>query len=189
MKPTTKGSLIALISLKVIIGTAFVYQMEPNQLFFNTVAIASEAELSRPVSPLEGKSDTSAESEAIDMSFLIEERDRLKSQEAEMRKRKEELMAIQSEIQEKLDEIAKLRQEILDKEAEEEALERRNMKHLIKAYAAMKPKQAADLINKLKLALSIELLSQMRSEEAGNILSYVDLDKAAKISEGLIGKK
>lgn len=58
------------------------------------------------------------------------------------------------------------------------------IKHLIKIYSSMKPQHAASLIEKLDLGFSINLLSMMKGEEVGNIFSFMDLEKAAKISEG-----
>jgi flagellar motility protein MotE (MotC chaperone) len=67
--------------------------------------------------------------------------------------------------------------------------ENRKLKHLIQAYSTMKPQQAAALIEKLDIAFSIELLSSMKGDAAGKILSFVDLEKGARISEGLVRRK
>ena len=60
------------------------------------------------------------------------------------------------------------------------------MKHLIKAYSSMKPQVAASLVEKLETDFAVDLLSRMKGDVVGNILSFVDIEKAAKISEGLV---
>ena len=55
-------------------------------------------------------------------------------------------------------------------------------------YSAMKPVKAASLIEKLDIRLAIKLLSRMKGDTVGGILSFVDVERAAKISEGLIKK-
>ena len=67
--------------------------------------------------------------------------------------------------------------------------EERKLKHLIQAYSTMKPQQAAGLIEKLDIKFAVELLSSMKGDVAGKILSFVDLEKGARISEGLAKRK
>jgi len=53
----------------------------------------------------------------------------------------------------------------------------------------MKPQSAAGLIEKLDKKLAVALLSKMKGEDVGKILSYVDIEKAAAISEGLVSRE
>jgi flagellar motility protein MotE (MotC chaperone) len=63
------------------------------------------------------------------------------------------------------------------------------MRHLIKAYSAMKPQKAASLVENLDTTFAIELLSKMKGEVVGDILSFVKVEKAARISQGLARRK
>ena len=72
--------------------------------------------------------------------------------------------------------------------ARKEKIDGQKMKHLIKVYSAMKPKSAAEVIGKLDKNFAVELLSQMKGETVGAILSFLDREKAAKIVEGLAEK-
>ncbi len=94
-------------------------------------------------------------------------------------------MAIQAEINTKIAVLTQLRNEIRAQMARKKTIEEKKIRHLIKAYSAMKPQKAASLIEKLEIAFATELLSNMKGDVAGNILSFVDVEKAARISEGL----
>jgi flagellar motility protein MotE (MotC chaperone) len=72
--------------------------------------------------------------------------------------------------------------------AQKEAAEQKRIRHLIKAYSAMKPQQAATLVEKLDLEFAIDLLSSMKAETVGAILPFVNVEKAAQLSEAL-GKR
>jgi flagellar motility protein MotE (MotC chaperone) len=53
----------------------------------------------------------------------------------------------------------------------------------------MKPQKAASLVEKLDMGFAVELLSKMKGEAVGKILSAVNTEKAARISEKLAEKK
>jgi flagellar motility protein MotE (MotC chaperone) len=98
------------------------------------------------------------------------------------------LVALQEEINNKITTLTRLRNEIKAEMAKKKTDEEQKLKHLIKIYSAMKPPKAASLIEKLDIKLAIELLSKMKGDNVGSILSLVDVGKAAKISEGLLKK-
>ena len=77
------------------------------------------------------------------------------------------------------------RDEIRSQMAVQEEVADKKLKHLIKAYSTMKPQKAATLIEKLDMKFAIELLSNMKGDAVGNILSFVDTERAARISEQL----
>jgi flagellar motility protein MotE (MotC chaperone) len=110
---------------------------------------------------------------------------RLKEKEKVLEKRNAELIAFQAEIDQKIEKLTQLRNEIKSEKERKEGIERQKIKHLIKAYAAMKPQSAAGLIERLEKPFAIQLLAQMKGEAVGQILTYVDKDKAARIIEGL----
>ena len=56
-------------------------------------------------------------------------------------------------------------------------------------FNAMKPQKAASLVEKLDTGFAIELLSNMKGEVVGDILSFVKVEKAARISQGLGQRK
>jgi flagellar motility protein MotE (MotC chaperone) len=100
-----------------------------------------------------------------------------------------ELAAIQDDINGKLAKLEQLRNEIRSHVETKRAFEEQKLKHLVKAYSAMKPQAAANVIEKLELSFAVEILSRMQGDTVGGILSFVDKEKAAKISESLAKQK
>jgi len=113
----------------------------------------------------------------------------LAAEEKRLAQKKAELVAIQKELNNKLEKLTQLRNEIRSEIAGKKAVETKKLKHLIKVYSAMKPQSAAVLIEKLNKNLAVELLSNMKGDAVGKILSYVDSGKAAAISEGLVKRE
>jgi flagellar motility protein MotE (MotC chaperone) len=113
----------------------------------------------------------------------------LKKREQELEKKKAELRSFQEEIDKKIGDLTKLRNEIKTQMATKKTIAKQKIKHLIKAYSAMKPQSAAGLIEKQSKAFAIEMLAQMKGEKVGEILTYVEKEKAASLIEGLARRK
>jgi len=193
MKSSVSIGIAALILVKIVLGSVFVYRIESDSFLFDNSALAAETSGNADSPPVDGNTDAAPETETIDMAFILKERAELEAREEMLDKKQEELETIQKEVQKKLDTISKLRKEISAQEGKQRTLEdqrsKQKIKHLIKAYSAMKPQRAAGLIEKLNTDFSIQLLSQMKGDVVGKILTFVDLDKAARISEGLVNSK
>jgi len=204
MKLLTQIFLAFLIIIKIVLGSIFIYWVELDPLFLEGNAIAAEEVQKDPEGtekpalhrPAEGDSgeaggegENIVEEEEIDLNFLLKKKDELKREEEELGKKRAELMAIQEEINNKIATLTQLRNEIRADMAKRKTLEGRKLKHLIKAYSAMKPQKAASLIEKLNMRFAVELLSNMKGDAVGNILSFVETGKAAKISEQLAKRK
>jgi len=187
MKLNIKIFLTGLLLTKILLGSIFIFSIEFDNLFFKNEAAALET--GKIAEEAAVGSNPASEEETINLDYLIRKKSELSQQEKAIDKKREELLSIQNEISRQLEEIRKVRNEIDAQIAEKKAIEDGKIKHLIKIYSAMKPQKAASLIEKLDLEFSINLLSMMKGEEVGNILSFVDVEKAAKISEGLAKNK
>ncbi|UCG67025.1 MAG: hypothetical protein JSW12_08575 [Deltaproteobacteria bacterium] len=188
MKLLTQLFLATLIIGKIVLGSVFIYQAELNPLVSERDAIASEEVQEEPVGTAE-EIDNPANEVNIDLDLFLAKQAELREQEQDLAKKREELLAIQEEINEKIAKLTQLRNEIKDMMARKETLEQDKIRHLIKAYSAMKPQKAASLVEKLDMMFAIELLSRMKGEVVGNILSFVNVEKAARISEALAERK
>jgi len=191
MKLMLQTLLASLIVAKIVLGSIFLYQMEFTPLFTETIAIASELKKDPEdtVSPdKKPGSGQAGEKETIDLSFIRKKNAELKEKEKHLEKRKIQLVALQEEISSKIETLTRLRNEIKAERTKIKTDEEQKLRHLIKIYSAMKPPKAASLIEKLDIRLAIELLSKMKGDTVGSILSFVDVGKAAKISEGLLKK-
>lgn len=195
MKLLIQIFLTSLIIVKIVLGSIFLYEIRFTSLFTGTIAIASElpknpevaAEPAPALSPSQHHGKQEGVNTTISSSFLRKKAE-LKEKEKYLEKRKMQLVALQEEINNKIAKLTRLRNEIRAEMAVKKTGEERKLKHLIKIYSAMKPQKAASLIEKLDLKLAIELFSRMKGDIVGDILSFVHIEKAAKISEGLLKK-
>ncbi len=159
------------------------YQVKAGPLELKGQAIASE--LPDKVEVQAKDLENRTRNQDADLDYLLNKQTEIQRQEEEMAKTKRELLAIQEEINRKIETLTRLRNEIRTQVNQKKSMEQAKIRHLIKAYSAMKPQKAATLIEKLDITFAIELLSKMKGDSVGNILSYVEVGKAAKISEGL----
>jgi len=204
MRLLTQIFLASLIFVKIVLGTIFIYRVELDPLFLEANAIASEEVQKDPEGIAEpanhrpakqdsgetgGEAENIVEEEEIDLNFLLKKKAELKKEEEDLAKKRAELMALQEEINNKIAILTQLRKEIMAQMAIKEIVEEKKLKHLIKAYSAMKPQKAASLVERLDMDFAIALLSKMKGDVVGNILSFVDTEKAARISEQLAKKK
>ena len=183
MKTRTQILISMLIVVKILLGSIFLYQTGL-PLFGESKALASDQKKENKTPQI--KNEAKDIKETIDLKFLIQKKAQFEKEEKRISEKKSELLAIQDDINKKIAELTKLRDEIKTEKVKKKAAEEQQFKHLIKIYSAMKPQNAADLIDKLDIRLAIELLSKMKGDDVGKILSFVKIEKAAKISEGLI---
>jgi len=184
MKTGTQILLSLLIIIKIILGSVFIYQAGLTPVFADGNILSEEQKEGNEKT--ENNNEQKQTEEKIDLNFLIQKKVEYEEEEQKISKKRLELLAIQEDINDKIIKLTKLREEIRAERTKEQAAEEQQFKHLIKVYSAMKPQNAADLIERLDIKLAIELLSKMKGDDVGKILSFVKVEKAAKISEGLI---
>ncbi len=187
MKLSTQILLTFLIAVKLILGSVLLYQVGLGSIFMETNAIAAEIQED---SKEAAKEDAQAgQEDKLDPKLLNTQKAALAAEEKRLAQKKAELVAIKKELNNKIEKLTQLRNEIRSEIAGKKAVETKKLKHLIKIYSAMKPQSAAVLIEKLDKNLAVELLSKMKGDAVGKILSYVDTGKAAAISEGLVKRE
>ncbi|MCG8687665.1 MAG: hypothetical protein MI892_22505 [Desulfobacterales bacterium] len=117
---------------------------------------------------------------------LKEEKKELENYEAQIDEKLSALTALKDQIDA---DMARLEQKKSQQELDKEAAFEAKMGRLVKMYAGMKPKAAASIVDKMELEVAQEIFLRMREASASQILSFVDSQKAAKISERLAYKK
>jgi len=117
---------------------------------------------------------------------LAKEKKELETYEAQIDEKIESLTALKKQIEA---DMARLEKKKTAKERKEEAAFEAKMNRLVKMYASMKPKAAAEIVNKMELSVAYEIFLRMREVSASQILAFVEYEKAAKISERLAFKK
>lgn len=123
---------------------------------------------------------------------LTEEENRIKNERAQLEQLKldidmklEDLKAVQTKIDEGL---AKRAQMEAQEQQQKSAADAAKLKQLVKVYSSMSPKKAAEIIDKLDMKVVYEVFSNMKGEEVGQILTYVNGERAAEITERLAAR-
>jgi flagellar motility protein MotE (MotC chaperone) len=208
MRLTSRAIVASLFTVKIVVGSFFIYQMSFDGMPWEGSAIASEQNVVAAEKaahddagvPASHKSQAFTDSgtadrqspamdEELDLEFLKKRESQLEKREEDIEKKKNELLAIQDDITRKIAILTQLRDEIRAEMERRKTLDEMKLRHIVKAYSAMKPQKAAGLIEKLDIDFAIELLSNMKGDIVGDILSFLDTQKAAKISEKLVKKE
>ena len=187
MKLQIQILLAFLIVIKLVLGSIFMYHTGWSPSLLGTEAIAAEIETNPETAPKEIKDITPPAKN--DLNFLAQKSAELEAKEKKLTQKEAALMAIQKDLNTKIATLTRLRNEIRAEVVRKKTVDQQKLKHLIKAFSAMKPQSAASLIEKLDPHLVVELLSKMKGDAVGKILSFVKVEKAARISEGLARKQ
>ncbi|NOX35001.1 MAG: hypothetical protein GXP56_14945 [Deltaproteobacteria bacterium] len=131
---------------------------------------------------------------------LEDKKTMIEKQHKALLQEKKELEVFEGQIDDKLESLKNLKKQIKEdmalltkkktrKQQEKDAAYEAKIGRLVKMYAGMKPKNAARIVDKMNLEVAQEIFLRMRETSASPILSFVDSEKAAKISERLAFKR
>ena len=116
---------------------------------------------------------------------LSEEWQNLRRRQEEVQRQEQTLRALENELDAKLNRLQELESRIQGMIEEADVLKDRKMKHLVDVYSNMKPREAAKALEVLEEPVAVKILSGMRGRNAGEVLSFVDAEKAARLTEAL----
>ena len=106
----------------------------------------------------------------------------------ELEAREVALRVLEGDLRHKIDELTELREAATAAILPQERKKAEQLQTLISFYQAMKPKQAARLLESLSLPLAADVLASMKSRTAGKILNVMDRDRAVVISKRMAGR-
>lgn len=109
----------------------------------------------------------------------------LNARQLALDKKEAELKAMEMELDEKLQKLKAMEvrmQALIDSAG---SIQAEKMQHLVDVYSNMKPKQAAQVLETLEETIAVRILAGMSGRKAGEILSSVRPDQAARLSEAL----
>ena len=92
------------------------------------------------------------------------------------------LKKIKNQIEERIEELVKVEKNISVLIAQKEQVENEKMKKLAKVFEATPPEQAGILMSKLDVDIAAKLLINMQGRKAGKIWGFVNPDSAVLIS-------
>lgn len=107
------------------------------------------------------------------------------TREQQLDKREADLKALEAEVDAKLKHLNELEAKVQTMLNEAGKVQDEKMLHLIDVYSNMKPKQAAQVLATMDEGIAVKILAGMSGRKAGEVLSSVPSDRAAKLSEAL----
>ncbi len=110
-------------------------------------------------------------------------RNSLEQKENELKRQEQELLTLQQQMQSRLDELKKVESNVQGMLNEATTEQDDKIKHLVAVYANMKPKRAAQVLATLDEKISVKILAGLKADQAGDILTYMETEPAARLSE------
>lgn len=130
-----------------------------------------------------------AETRGADLTEATESASDAALQALDLAARRQALEILERDLEAKLDSLEELRKETeasLKAQREEQT---EDLQTLVKLYEAMKPQNAARLLEELPVDLATKVLSTMKARGAGKILNVVKPARAVQISRRMAGTK
>lgn len=209
-----KALLIGFVITKVVVTLVYLAGTLPlsNLLFTRTTAVAqvSASEEAQPAVDTAAQEAAQEAQEAAReaqfaevlavMNQLEMKREDLEEEAARIKQERVQLEALKLDIDQKLDELEAAQTKLdetlalqAERAAQEEAAQSEaevaKIKQLVKVYTSMSPKKAALIIDKLDMEVVYDVLTNMKGEQVGQILTYVSDERAAAITERLMEEK
>ena len=181
------ATLLGLLIVKLMLGGTVLYMKRPVlpvPILDSRPALAEDVDSPPPSQP-------SLNSRHVEAGLEILERKRaeIETERQQLERERKQLTAFKQEIEAKLVQLSEIQDSIQRKLDEHKMIRDNKINHLIKIYTTMAPKKAAALIEKLDKELIMELFSQMKVEQVGQILPHMSAENAAKIGEHLAKRK
>jgi flagellar motility protein MotE (MotC chaperone) len=121
----------------------------------------------------------------VSQGSLSEEWARLRDKERSLIRLEQDLKQLEQNIDRKLALIGEQQADLKRLLDTVEEVRDSKLKHLVDVYSNMKSKQAAEVLETLDETIAVKILAGMRGRTAGEILSFVNAQKAARLSSQL----
>ncbi|MBW2061116.1 MAG: hypothetical protein JRI95_06070 [Deltaproteobacteria bacterium] len=199
---TLEFIIIICLALKMVLAGGYFLSLTKGAPVIKTsMAIAADPTQAEtqgsPPALLSPPKDLSLVEQYKAMLLVLKSREKtIKEKEQRLKEKEEALKALQKETEKRSSELtARLNKLIRQKEeltlklekliSEQKILEDAKITHLVKAYSAMRPENAATLVNSLDDDVAVRILASMTGRSAGKILAFVEPVKAARLTKHL----
>lgn len=120
------------------------------------------------------------------MALIGKERQSLQSREGALADREEQLQVLKKEVEDRLRELSAVQQRVMESLEEERRMQGEQNRHLVATLESMPPDRAGRLLEKMDDEVAVQLLRRLKGKDAGAILSLLNPDKAARLSQKLL---
>lgn len=187
--------VLTLILIKLSVAVLILQTRSENiaTISFGTSVYAQEKETTNPAPKMAKKKEGPGVFPGqidIDLIKSLDQKEQnIKKREEALQKQEEQLKLLEVEIEQRLKDIKKVQVRIEELATLRADLVEKSIKHLAKAFSSMRPEEAGALIEQLDKDITIQILSKMKSRNAGKILARVKPSIAAKLSEQIAKRK
>ena len=127
----------------------------------------------------------SSEEEIVLFQELAKRSQEISAREENLKQQSLILKAAKASMGEKLKHFDLLKQDLLKTLNKLKENEEKQVEDLVKIYAAMKPKQAASILNQMDMTILKEIVKRMAKKKAALIMAAMDTKKAKDLSQTL----
>lgn len=112
-------------------------------------------------------------------------REALQRRQDDLARKEQDMRALEKDLDDRLMRLQELEVRIQAMLKEAEEIKSAKYRHLVDVLGNMKAKQAASVLETLDEKIAVKVLAGMRGRQAGEILTFVNPGKAARLSEAL----
>lgn len=210
LHPFLKLLLIGLVAIKITASILILTGWESLSHLFHIPQLA-HAQNEKPEDPkqTEGKTvetqpvlehenkNTAVTETKIILESMEKKRLFLRQEEIRIEEQRKQLEALKEEMEEKVQTLNNIHKQIEEKiiriekketakEIQEREAKEQKIKQLLKIYSGMKPKDVGSIIDKLEFQDALTIFLRMKGDQAAKILTFVNPERAVKISQQLI---
>lgn len=120
---------------------------------------------------------------ADEKQILYDREQRIAKKEKELEAKEKDLKALEATVSASLNEIEAEQKRLTQLINELKNEQDKQLQHLIDVYSNMKAQQAGMVLQTLDENIAVRILAGMKGRKAGEVLSFVEPKKAAKLSE------
>lgn len=156
-------------------------------------APATPAKVEEPAPPAPSTAGANAptmtEEEMAVLQKLSARRAALDARERELELRENLMAAAEKRLDAKLAEMKKIQGTVSGLIQKHDEEEEAKLKSLVKMYEIMKPKEAAQIFEKLEMPVLLDVIERMREQKSGLIIAKMDPTKAEKLTAALAERR
>lgn len=136
---------------------------------------------SKSANASQSNADTAPPVSETERELLIQLRERRKAiedKEQELQKKRELLATAEQRLASRIEQLTKLQAQLEKLDAARREHDTANWQGLVKTYEAMRPRDAASIMNELDLPTTLQVLDRMKEAKAALILAAMAPDRA-----------
>jgi flagellar motility protein MotE (MotC chaperone) len=119
------------------------------------------------------------------IAFIEKKQKEIKEKETFLIKEEERLKILRKDLDERIEKYTNLLNQIETVLKKLEQIQDKKIEHIVKAYEVMPPEEAGTRLAVLPEITAIKIIKKMKPKKAGIIMSYMDPQKVASLTEGL----